>query len=370
MPPMRRTSFLLLTFLGLCAFLLCQQCQMPQGDGVLLDTKAKPFQQLSEYQFFTGNLNELAPNKGVLPYDLNSSLFTDYAEKARFVWMPKGVSAKFAADKAFEFPVGTVLIKNFFYFNDKRQPEKGRRIIETRLLVNREGGWDALSYVWNDEQTDATLSIAGDIKEVTWTNEAGLQTTFNYLVPNRNQCKGCHNLDGKLTPIGPKGRNLHKDFSYPDGSVANQHEKWASVGYLTGYDPAANHPKLAQWDRPESSSLHERAIAYLDINCGHCHNPQGPANTSGLNLTVDQPVNINLGIFKAPVSAGSGSGGRSYSIVPGHPEASILVYRMQTTDPGAMMPELGRVTVHREGVELIQAWIAGMDEKQLPDEGI
>lgn len=42
---------------------------------------------------FTGDLSAFQPNEGVLPYDLNSPLFTDYAEKARFVWMPKGVAA-------------------------------------------------------------------------------------------------------------------------------------------------------------------------------------------------------------------------------------------------------------------------------------
>jgi uncharacterized repeat protein (TIGR03806 family) len=343
--------------------LLWQQCQMPQSGGVVLNTQAEPFGRLSEYHFFTGDIKNLTPNEGVLPYDLNTPLFTDYAEKARFVWMPKGTPAKYVSDKALEFPVGAVLIKNFFYYHDKRKPEEGRRMIETRLLVHRESGWDAVTYIWNDEQTDALISLAGDIKEVAWINEKGTPLKINYLIPNRNQCKGCHNYDGKFTPIGPKVHNLNKTYDYADGA-ANQLDKWTATGYLTGYDPSAKHPESAQWDKPETGSLHERAMAYLDINCGHCHNPHGPANTSGLMLTVDQPMNINLGIFKAPVSAGSGSGGRNYSIVPGHPEESILLYRMQTTDPGSMMPEVGRVSVHREGVELISEWIQKMEVKK------
>lgn len=356
---MKKSTTIIQVFLALAASLLWQQCQMPQGKDVVLDAGAKPFERLSEYRFFTGDLKKLTPNEGVLPYDLNTPLFTDYAEKSRFVWMPEGTSAKYVAEGVFEFPVGAVLIKNFYYYHDKREPSQGLRIVETRLLVKRETSWDAMTYIWNDEQTEALLDIAGDIKVVEWVNEAGTPMKINYLVPNRNQCKGCHYYDGAFTPIGPKVQNLNKIFAYTEGEE-NQLEKWAETGYLTGYDPSAEHPKVAQWDQPETGTLHERAMAYLDINCAHCHNPHGPANTSGLTLTADEPLSINLGIFKAPVSTGNGSGGHRYSIVPGHPEESILLYRMQTTDPGAMMPELGRVSVHREGVELISEWIKEM----------
>ena len=107
------------------------------------------------------------------------------------------------------------------------------------------------------------------------------------------------------------------------------------------------------------ASLDARARAYLDINCSHCHNPSGPADTSGLNLEPDA-AGPALGTCKAPIAAGGGSGGRPYGIVPGKPEESITVFRMETTDPGKMMPELGRAVSHEEGVALITAWIAQM----------
>ena len=122
---------------------------------------------------------------------------------------------------------------------------------------------------------------------------------------------------------------------------------------------------MAQWENSASASLHKRAMAYLDVNCAHCHNPKGPANTSGLNLMYEEPVGITIGIWKSPVATGKGSGGREYSIVPGRPEASILLYRMLSTDPGAMMPELGRSVVHSKGVELIKEWITAMDSTVL-----
>lgn len=346
-------------FVCCCTGLLLWQCGPSDGSGVRLELDAPPLERLSAYRFFTGDLKHLRPNKGVLPYDLNTPLFSDYAEKSRFIWMPEGVSARYDTLEVFEFPVGTVLIKNFFYFNDRRAPEKGRRILETRLLVNRASGWEALTYIWNDEQTEAVLNLVGDVKTVGWINETGAAVQVKYIIPNRNQCKGCHDRDGKIAPIGPKAGNLNKPFHYPTGT-ASQLEHWAASGYLAGFDPAGPTPVIPQWDKPESGTLHDRAMAYLDINCGHCHNPHGPANTSGLNLTFNEKPGARLGIFKAPVSAGKGSGGRLYSIVPGQPDASILPYRMESTDPGAMMPELGRTTVHAEGVELIRRWIEEM----------
>ncbi len=326
------------------------KCQAPVTEGVQMDISQKPFKHLSQYQFFTGEMKNLQPNERVLPYDLNSPLFSDYADKSRFVWMPEGTAAAYQEGISFDFPTGAVLIKNFFYEN-----ENDRRIIETRLLVNRESGWDAMTYIWNDEQTEAHLNLIGDQQEVTY-----LDKQFTYLIPDRNQCKNCHSHDGKITPIGPKAHQMNKTFAYTDGEM-NQLEKWSSVGYLTGYQPSDKTPLAAKWDLPESGSLHDRAMSYLDSNCGHCHNPHGSANTSGLNLTYDEPIGINLGVLKAPVSTGNGSGGRLFSIVPGKPEESILSYRMESTDPGAMMPELGRQLVHKEGVDLIKEWIAAMN---------
>lgn len=342
---------------------LLNRCTSTHPVKVTVDIHAKPYESLSEYHFFSGNLRDLTPNEGVLPYDLNSALFTDYAEKARFVWMPKGSTARFTPAEVLDFPEGAVLIKNFYYRHDEGDPGKGNRIIETRLLIKYPDAWKAFAYIWNKEQTEATLSVTGGVQAVEWTNGQGQIQKISYIVPNQNQCKGCHDYDGKLTPIGPKVRNLNKDYAYPEGT-ANQLDKWVSAGYLDGiasYDSLFL-LKVAQWDKPSSGTLHERAMAYLDINCGHCHNPHGPANTSGLNLTADEKMGAALGIYKAPVSTGKGSGGHQYSIVPGHPEKSILVYRMESTDPGAMMPELGRRMVHKEGVALMRQWIGAMKQ--------
>lgn len=325
-----------------------------------VNVPTEALERLSDYHFFIGELAKLQPNDRVLPYDLNSPLFSDYAHKARFVWMPEGRSAQYTTEGVLDFPEGTVLIKNFYYENNETDLSRGRRILETRLLIHRSETWEAVGYIWDDTQTEAYLEVIGDIKEVEWIDKKGALQRVDYIIPNKNQCKNCHAKNKQLLPIGPKVQNLNKSFTYADGSK-NQLEQWSALGYLAGYRPEQEHPQLAVWDQVESGSLHERALAYLDINCGHCHNPEGAANTSGLTLTAQAEMNTALGLYKPTVSAGAGTGGHSYSIVPGNPEESILVYRMNATDPGAMMPELGRRLVHEEGVKLISAWIRGME---------
>lgn len=355
--------FVIVLLLLMIIVLSLPNCKTREGSAV--NVTETPHEKLSAYGFFTGDLAQLQPNEGVVPYDLNSPLFSDYAHKARFVWLPVGSKAQYTAESVLEFPIGTVLIKNFYYEHDEREAAKGRRILETRLLINRTDEWEALGYIWNAEQTEAYYETIGGIKEVNWIDAKGVARTANYIIPNKNQCKNCHANGQKQQPIGPKVRNLNKSYTYSDGEM-NQLDKWSALGLLEGFDPTIPHQKAAVWDDPESGSLHDRAMSYLDINCGHCHHPQGAANTSGLHLVYGTPVSNELGVYKATVSAGAGTGGFQYSIVPGHPDESILLYRMKSTNPGAMMPELGRLLVHEEGVALIRDWIKVLE---VPEEG-
>jgi hypothetical protein len=133
---------------------------------------------------------------------------------------------------------------------------------------------------------------------------------------------------------------------------------WADSGILDGVP--ASPPVGVRWAAPGDATLAERAAAYLDANCAHCHNARGPADTSGLDLAIGAPVDRRYGVCKPPVAVGRGSGDRPYDIYPGRPDDSILLFRMEHTDPAIAMPELGRSTVHREGVLLIRDWIAAL----------
>lgn len=313
---------------------------------------------LSEYGFFEGTLKELNPAAGVTPYQLNSALFSDYAFKARFVKLPAGTKAVYNADDVLDFPVGTVLIKNFYYPSDFRKPKESIRILETRLLLHEANGWKALPYIWNDEQTEAYLDVAGKNIPVSWTHYNGELKSISYSVPNMNQCKGCHLRGDKVMPIGPSARQLNGKHTYATGDE-NQLIFWQSHDMIEGLPDLSSIKTLASYE-DENASTALRARAWLEINCAHCHRKDGPAKNSGLYLLANENDPRVLGLGKAPVAAGKGSGGRLYSIVPGKPDESILQFRIESTHPGIMMPELGRQLTHTEGVELVRKWIAEM----------
>jgi uncharacterized repeat protein (TIGR03806 family) len=311
--------------------------------------------KLSEYGFFAGKLSDLKPVEGIVEYQINTALFSNYAEKSRFIKIPEGTSAIYNDSVSFDFPVGTILIKNFYFYNDFRKPEKGKKILETRLLVNEPQGWQAYPYIWNDEQTEAFYDAAGETKSITYVNASGKKITTPYVIPNKNQCKGCHIRNNKMEPIGPTARqlNLNKTF---EGQTMNQLEFWKSKHLLSAL-PSENVPQLAVFDDPTSGDLNSRARAYLDANCGHCHSRSGPASTSGLFLDINESASARLGVNKSPVAAGRGSGNLNFDIVPGDPDHSIMIFRMKTNDPAIAMPEIGREQIHKEGVALIEEWI-------------
>jgi uncharacterized repeat protein (TIGR03806 family) len=317
----------------------------------LVSAESKYRENLSDYGFFKGNLKDQIPVDGVMPYVLNSPLFSDYASKLRFVRLPSGQSVAYNPDSVLQFPVGTAIVKTFYYPIDERSPKKGRRLMETRVLLHEAKGWVALPYIWNKEQTEAVLEVAGGSDEVAWTDVSGKKQSFVYQVPNMNQCKGCHERSGEMTPIGPSVRQLN------DG---HQLQNWENAGLLKGL-PKDHIPALVNYS-DATASLDDRVKAYLDINCAHCHNATGPARSSGLYLDWNSKDRTAYGFLKPPVAAGRGSGNLSYDIVPGKPDQSILPYRMASRDPGVMMPELGRQLTHHEGVELVRSWIASLPQ--------
>lgn len=315
--------------------------------------------KLSDYGFFKSPMKGLVPAQpdSVVPYALNSPLFTDYAFKKRFIKIPGGKKATYHATETLEFPEGTVLIKNFFYPADFSKPEKDWRILETRLLILEKGEWKPLTYIWNDEQTEAFLDVAGKNVPVSWTHTDGGKRSVSYAIPNMNQCKSCHMKNGKVMPIGPTARQLNRLTEVGGG---NQLTLLQTLGKLAGLPPVADVPRLAAYEEV-GQPLAERARAWLEVNCAHCHRPEGPAKTSGLHLLASVINPLEIGIGKAPVAAGKGSGGLLYDIVPGNPDQSILHFRISSNDPGIMMPELGRTVVHEEGVDLIRQWILAME---------
>lgn len=319
---------------------------------VLVDVPSgKGHDLLSDYHFFEGDLDNLTPNTaaGVLPYDLNTPFFSDYAQKKRFIYVPEGQQIKYQEDRVLELPVGSVLIKHFYY--------NEINFIETRLLIRQENEWLPETYIWDEDGKEARRSVLGETRSLS-VSIAGETQVFNYLIPNQNQCKNCHAFEGVSQPIGPAVSNLNRSYEYEEGTQ-NQLEKWIETGILEAHplDESPSYPDFEQGN----GSLDSRARAYLAVNCASCHQRDGSAANSGLYLEYDNQDSLSIGFNKTPVAAGDGSGGFRYVIDPGNANESILLYRMNSGDIETRMPEIGRELIHEEGVALIRQWIDAME---------
>jgi uncharacterized repeat protein (TIGR03806 family) len=354
-------------------------------EAVLADVSySQNCEKLSDYNFFTDPTNPTTGlnGKGAL-YEMNTELFTDYASKYRFVVMPNEAMAKYRQHETFEFAIGTVLIKSFALpSTTQNRGFENEELIETRLLIKRKAGWVALPYVWNEDYSDAQL-IGAPInlkRSITHKNKL---ISFNYGIPGRDQCTTCHNVQTEISvasnenvqpagflPIGPKARHINRDINH-SGNAINQLDLWRQLNLIEGLpnDPDTIE-QMPQFDSDigfDASSasyteIENYAKAYLDINCAHCHREEGKAKSTGMyvpywlpyqgeNKKVHGECRTTLTAAKLPTVI---------DIVPGDANASLLHYRMAIIG-GEMMPELGRDTVHKEGLQLIEDWINAMD---------
>lgn len=349
-----------------CFIILCGALLAGCGQQVVLHAPDAYPQRLSDWHIVWHTGKSLEINGDAQVYDLNTPLFSDYALKLRTLYLPDGKAATWNANESFDFPVGTIVTKTFFYQVGASADSLTRhtswdgtaatvnfddfRIMETRVLVRQPDGWDALPYIWNGK--DAFLAITGKVIAANLDGE-----DFAYLVPSRNECGSCHitnHTAKQLLPIGLKARHLNRETSAGGG---NQLVAMRDRGWLSALPEIEGVSRNAAMHDP-TANVEDRARAYLDVNCGHCHNAHGAADTSGLALDRSATDARQMGRCKPTIAAGHGSGGRTFGIVPGKPDDSILLWRMQTTDPGARMPEIGRSLVHAEGVDLIRKWIA------------
>jgi len=339
-----------------------------------------PFAKLSDY-----NLVELAQGKitpttrlaaangtegagTIVPYDLNTPLFSDYAFKFRTMWIPPDATIGYTETGPLDFPDGTIFTKTFSFPADFQNPGDDIRVIETRVLLQEDGVWMALPYVWNDDQTEAYLAPTGKTVPVTWRHFDGSDRGTDYPVPNMNQCLDCHSNieDGSnrkvMSLIGPKAKHLNREYNvsrfFPEVDRMNQLALLSDLGLLEGAPSPEQAPKLATFDDPDSGTLNQRARAYLDANCAHCHSPRGTAKTSGLILLAEEDNPNDWGVCQTiQRGIGGDEGAQVLDIVPGAPQDSAVVLRMKSLQGEVMMPTVGRTVNHEEGIALIEEWV-------------
>jgi parallel beta-helix repeat protein len=339
---------------------------------------------LSQYRLFEDASDPTTGAVGGVKYDLNTPLFTDYASKHRFIFLPPGTHATYLdhhddITATLDFPLGTIIAKTFAYEKDGVET-----MIETRLLIKREVSgeivWVGLPYLWQTDSNGkryAELKIEGAKVPVEYDYEdhdTDVDAHYSgasdkYEVPAALHCLYCHAGDHReagAAPIGPKVRNINKDFDYGDAGVVNQLVHLKALGLLEGL-PADfdNVERLPRWnvpgdggDTPNSAAdIQHRVRAFFEVNCMHCHNAAGAGSNSGLFLDSFRPVDHHYGICKRPVAAGKGSGGRLYDIIPGDADGSILPYRLASTEPGVRMPPIARTVAQGEAINLVASWI-------------
>ena len=296
---------------------------------------------------------------GVVPYQVTRP-WADHAGKARFIVLPVGETITPNGDEDWDFPEGTILIKNFFYSTDRRAPEETVAPIETRLMIKGVNDWKGHTYVWNEELTEATRKASGTRKQLNFIDADGMQMSQEYIVPNTNQCKDCHERHEHSRPLGLVQRQLSRPV-FRDGEDQDHRSRISERprAIQSEVDGASRGPS----SRPfYAAPLETRARSYLDANCAHCHRDGGNGGPSGLVLLAAETNPTAYGVCKGPVAAGEGTGGFYHDILPGKTEQSIMIHRMKSTDPEVKMPgNLNRLP-HEAGIELVSEWIRQMPE--------
>lgn len=330
---------------------------------VIFNIDEVPYENLSDYNFFKSPMSDLEPVFGVLPFQPAAQLFTDYAKKKRFVWMPEDVSASYQGDgEVLNFPVGTVLIKNFYYEN--MLPDNSKKIIETRLLIKKPEGWIFADYVWNDDQTEATYNMDGSFKPIQWVQD-GETKSANYRIPSGSECITCHGLNESPMPLGTKPQSLNFAIGYSDG-IQNQLQKMKNFGYISNEIPS-NIVSVVDYN-DASQPLDLRARSYLDINCASCHRDGGYSQLYPVRYTFTQSADYNaLGFCKQPEININGMiypEEADHIVYKGDHTKSVIYYRMNATleDGPLMMPYIGRSIIHEEGISLINQWIDSFEQ--------
>lgn len=332
---------------------------------VSVDLSRVPYQKLSDYHFFVDDIKDLKPNNKVLPYQPASELFTDYASKSRFVWMPVGSKANITnPHQIANLPIGAVLIKNFYYTH--LMPNNHRRVIETRLLIHTNNGWQPFTYVWNSTQTEAFLNDDGEMVHLEWKKTPTETIHIDYEIPSKQMCFECHHKNfnsDELIPIGIKPYHLNYNYPYSDG-LKNQWQKWQETGYLN--PPSITFGESAINYKNTVEDLSKRVRSFFDINCAHCHRIDASAGLLPLKFSFPLTATYDgLGVCDDRILPGINPDffGQHY-ILPNHPELSLIYHKMNINTSGLLMPPVGRSIINQEALNMMHQWIMNLPDCQ------
>jgi uncharacterized repeat protein (TIGR03806 family) len=315
--------------------------------------------RLSETGFFSST-EKMTPVKGLIPYEVNVPLWSDGATKERYIALPAGKTIDFSVDGQWNLPVGAVLVKTFF-LDAAEGDVSTRRRLETRFMVHNEREWVGYTYMWNDEQTDASLLDAAAVKDFEIRTPQG-KTKQSWYFPSRADCMNCH-TPGANFVLGLNTRQMNREQNYgkaADNQIRTLYHLGAfgksmpkSITALEAY-PDWREAIRRKNDEKEVATL---ARAYLDVNCAICHYPGGTSDNS-LDMRFHTPLAETKLLGTPPAKGDYGPKG-SKIILPGDSERSILLTRMKTRGEGKM-PNVSSLKVDEEAVETLRRWIESL----------
>ncbi len=305
------------------------------------------------------NTPALSPARGLLPYGVQSALWSDGATKRRFMSLPEGTEIAFADQGPWVFPEGTVFVKHFEMAMDERRPEEVRRL-ETRVLVAAEGGgYYGVSYRWNGDEADADAVLQSQVEELDVIQSDGSTRHQKYFYPGPNDCLVCHNADAGYV-LGVRTDQLNGAFRYAaTGRRSNQLLTWSELGLLDtslGEDPGGDYGSLASLD-DESRSVEDRVRSYWDSNCSMCHGV-----VDGLRATWDARYETPLedqGVLDVAPFGGAEVEGEAL-IRPRDVDSSVMFQRDASVDVVDRMPPIGRNRADERYIALLERWIASL----------
>jgi uncharacterized repeat protein (TIGR03806 family) len=300
------------------------------------------------------SLADLAPNPGIIPFDVNTPLWSDGAAKRRWIALPGDARIDFAETGEWKFPPGTVFIKHFGL-------ESGRRL-ETRLLVVGRGGTSyGVTYKWRPDNSDADLLAESLTEDMTVETPAGPRKR-QWAYPSRNDCLLCHTTAAGFV-LGVKTRQLNRSFAYPGGATDNQLRTWNHLGMFTrpiGEGAIPRYARLVPVSDTQAP-LEHRVRSYLDANCAHCHRPGGAR--AAFDARFDTPL-ADQHLVNGPLTAADLGVHGARLVTPGDPARSMLYLRTARRSDVFNMPPLATNEVDAEATAALAEWI-----KSLPAPG-
>jgi uncharacterized repeat protein (TIGR03806 family) len=298
---------------------------------------------------------ELQPADYLVPYGVNSPLWSDGAVKQRWVALPRESKIDFSVDGEWKFPEGTVFVKHFSLPVDDTDPKVLRRL-ETRLLIrDSSGGIYGASYKWRADNSDAELVNAGTNETITIKTATGIRQQ-KWFYPGRQDCLTCHTaVSGGV--LGVKTSQLNGDYRYPDGINDNQLRVW---NHLNWFDQPIKESKIGRLPRLVSivdtrATLKTRVRSYLDANCSQCHRPGGAEAFFDARFATPLP---QQNIINGPVGNQLGVSGARV-VVPGNLNKSMLFHRVSLAGDN-QMPPIAKNLVDANAVAVISQWIMSL----------